>query len=81
MTWCSVDEHSTWKPHIKYIEHKISKSIGLLFKAKPFLNKQSLLSLYYSYMHSYINYANVAWGSTYMANFKKSSSQKSMQCA
>ena len=51
---------------MKYIENKIAKNFGLLFKAKPILNKQSLLSLYYSYIHTYINYANVAWGSTYM---------------
>ena len=37
-----LDENLTWKPHIKYIEKKIAKKIGLLFKAKPFLNKQSL---------------------------------------
>ena len=36
--------------HINYIENKISKNIGILFKAKPFLNKKSLLSLYYSYI-------------------------------
>ena len=42
----------TWKPHIKHIENKVGKNIGLLFKAKPFLNKQSLLSLYSSYIHS-----------------------------
>ena len=42
-----LDENLTWKPHIKYIENKIAKNIGLLFKAKQFLNKQSLLSLYY----------------------------------
>ena len=40
-----LDEKLTWKPHIKYIEIKNAKSIELLFKAKPFLNKQSLLSL------------------------------------
>ena len=40
------------------------------------MNKQSLLSLYYSYIHSYINYANVAWGSTYMTNLKELSSQQ-----
>ena len=34
------------------------------------MNKQSLLSLYYSYIHSYINYANVTWESTYMTNVK-----------
>ena len=42
-----LDENLTWKLHIKYIENKIAKNIGSLFKAKSFLNKQSLLSLYY----------------------------------
>ena len=56
-----LDGNLTWKPHIKYIENKIAKNIGLLLKSKPFLNKQSLLSLYCSYIHSYINYTNVAW--------------------
>ena len=49
------DENLSWKTHIKYIENKISKNIGILFKARPFLNKKSLSSLYYSYIHSYIN--------------------------
>ena len=71
-----LDENSTWKSHIKYIENKIAKTIGLLFEAKPFLNKQSLLSLYYLYIHSYINYANVHCGSTYMTNVKKLFSQQ-----
>ena len=35
------------------------------------MNKHSRLSLYYSFIHSYINYANVAWGSTYMTKLKK----------
>ena len=43
-----LDENLSWRTHIKYIENKISKNIGLLFKARPFLNKKSLLSLYYS---------------------------------
>ena len=58
-----------------------AKSSRELLKAKPFLNKQFLLSLYYSYIHRYINYASVASVSTYMTNFKKLSSQKSMQRA
>ena len=52
-------------------EDKIPKSIELLPKGPTFLSKQSLLSLCYSDIHSYINYANVAWGSTYMTNLKK----------
>ena len=48
----------TWKSHIKHIENKVAKNIGLLFKAKSFLNKQSLLSNY-SYIHSYMSYTDV----------------------
>ena len=55
-----LDENLTQKPHIKHIENKIAKAIGVLFKAKPFLSKQSLLYLHYSYIHGHINYANVA---------------------
>ena len=35
----ALDKNSTQIPHIKYIKHKNTKNIGLLFKAKPFLNK------------------------------------------
>ena len=34
-----LDKNLTWKTHIKYIENKISKNIGILFKARAFLNK------------------------------------------
>ena len=71
-----LDENLIWKPYIKYIENKIAKKNDLLFKAKPFLNNQSLLSLCYSYIYSYINYAKVVWGSTYMTNLKNFSNQQ-----
>ena len=40
-------------------------------KAKPFLDQDFLLSLHFSYIHSYINYANLAWASTHKTNLKK----------
>ena len=58
------------------LTNEIAKNIGSLFKTTPFLNKQSLLSLYYSYIHNYINYANVAWASAFMTDLKKLSNQK-----
>ena len=45
--------------YINYIESKISKCPGLLFRAKSFLNKDPLLVLYYSYVQAYLNYANI----------------------
>ena len=50
-----LDEHLSWKEHIRYTENKIAKNIGLLYRAKPFLGKYSLLTLYYSYIHTYFN--------------------------
>ena len=47
-----------------------------MYKAKPFLVKDSLLLLYFSYTHSYIDYANLAWASTHKANLKKIHSQQ-----
>ena len=70
------DENLSWKTHIKYIENKISKNIGILFKARPFLNKKSLLSLYYSYIHSHINNGSFFWRSTCRTNLKKMNSQQ-----
>ena len=49
-----LDESLTWKKHIQTIETKISKNLGILYKAKPFLNFSCLKNLYFSYVHSYV---------------------------
>ena len=66
-----LDEHLSWKEHIGYSENKIAKSIGLLYRAKPFLGKHSLLTMHYSYIHTYLNYANLSWAGTNRTNLKK----------
>ena len=48
-----LDHNLSWKEHIKYLENKIAKNIGLMYRGKAFLDKESLLALYYSYIHSY----------------------------
>ena len=48
-----------------------------MYRVKPFLDKESLLALYYYYIHSYLNYANLAWRSTtYLTSLKKLRSQQ-----
>ena len=71
-----LDENLSWKGHIKYIENKVVKNFGLLYSAKLFLDKNSLFTLYYSYIHAYLNYANLSWGSTNRTNLKKLLSQQ-----
>ena len=36
-----LDENVSWKDHIKTIEKKLAKNIGLLYRAKPYLDETS----------------------------------------
>ena len=71
-----LDENLNQKEHIKYTENKIAKNLGLLYKTRPFLEKNVLLALYYSYIQTYIIYARIAWGSTCRTNLKKINSKQ-----
>ena len=66
-----LHENISWKEHIKTVENKLSKNIGLLCKSKQLLDNESLKSIYFSYIHSYLNYANIAWASTDPTKLKK----------
>ena len=52
-----LDENLSWKDRIKTIENKAAKNVGLLHCAKRFLDETSLKAIYFSYIHSYLNYA------------------------
>ena len=45
-----------------------------MHKPKHYLSKRSLLVLYNSFIHTYTNYGNIAWGSTNRTNLEKISS-------
>ena len=58
-----IDENVTWKAHINTISTKISKNIGILYRARLIIPRKQLNQLYFSFVHSYLNYANIAWSS------------------
>ena len=47
-----IDNKLTWKDHINYISGKSARGIGVIIKARKYLNKDTLLSLYYSFIYS-----------------------------
>ena len=59
-----IDKNLTWKTHVELLENKISKSVGIFFKANRSVNSKSLRGIYFVLVHPYINYANIAWAST-----------------
>ena len=70
-----IDSKLNWKEHISYISGKLARSIGMIIKARHFLNKHGLIALYYSFLYPYLSYCNHIWGSTYKTNLKKTTLQ------
>ena len=60
-----INENLTWKNHIEVVENKISKNIGVLYRASHLLEFKNLLKIYFSFIQIYISYANIAWASTF----------------
>ena len=46
-----LDENISWEKHMRTIESKLAKNIGLLCRAKPLLQVKSLKSIYFAYIH------------------------------
>ena len=66
-----LDECLTWVPHINEIETKISRSLGLMYRIRSYLNLESRKSLYFSLIQSHLSYGNLIWGSTFDKNLDK----------
>ena len=66
-----IDNKLNWKDHISYVKNKIAKGLGMIIKARHLLNKNALMTLYFSFIYPYLTYCNHIWGSTYVSNLKK----------
>ena len=56
------DSKLSWKPHIEYISRKISKACGALSKIRHCVDIETLKTVYYALVHSYLSYGIVVWG-------------------
>ena len=57
-----IDHKLNWIEHISYVKSKISKGIGIMYKARQLLTKKALLILYHAYIYPYMTYCIVVWG-------------------
>ena len=53
-----IDKNLTWKDHILCVSVKIARGLGMIIKARKYLNKAALMSLYYSFIYPYLTYCN-----------------------
>ncbi len=59
----SFDNKLSWKPHINTVISKLNSCLGATRRARPFLNKSSLLNIYHSLMRTHVDYCCTTWGS------------------
>ena len=66
-----IDNKLSFYEHIKSLESKVSRSVGILTKLKSFIPQQTLLQLYHSLVHSHLTYGITVWGSTHSTYLQK----------
>ena len=49
---------------------KISQICGLFYRTKLYPDETSIKTIHFSYIHSYLNYTNIAWASTRITKLK-----------
>lgn len=60
-----VDSNLKFHEHVISITKKVSFGIRALIRARQYFNLQTLLTLYYAFVHSHLNYCISSWGGTY----------------
>ena len=66
-----IDKQLNWKKHISYITGKVARGIGIIIKAKKYLPREAMLSLYYSFIYPYLTYCNLVWGTACKSHLER----------
>ena len=69
-----VDEHLSWKIHMKHLLNKLRCSLGAVCRVKLLLNQDTLLQLYHSLINSHLLYCVQNWcygNKTFCQNFNE----------
>ena len=66
-----IDYKLNWKKHISYIIGKIARWIGFITNARKLLDKEILVTLYYTFIYPNLCYCNHVWGNTFASYLEK----------
>ena len=56
-----IDENLSWKSHTSHISKIVSKYNGIIRKIRPYLNQDSLHTLYNTHVLPYLSYCTLVW--------------------
>ena len=60
-----IDDKLNFSEHVKLIETKVARAVGILSKLNYQIPQKALLTLYYSLIHPCLLYELVAWSNTF----------------
>ena len=66
-----VDSSLSWKQQVSNVSKKISRSIGIMYKLRPYLPLNVMKSIYYSLVYSHLIYAIEVWGAAFKTELNK----------
>ena len=66
-----IDSELSWKHHIDFICHKISRSVRIIAEMRHCIPQHLLLNLFHSLISPYLNYGICAWGNCLQAYLNK----------
>ena len=67
----TIDYCQSFDLHIKILINKLSRSVRILAKVKPFLSTAAMLTLYHAIFQSHLKYSVLVWNSTFRSYLKK----------
>ena len=67
----TIDKKLNFEIHIKQLESKISRSIGIMTKLRHVLPVKALHTLYYSMIHPHLLYGIAIWGTIFKSYLKR----------
>jgi len=66
-----LDHSLSFQEHIEVVETKIAHAIGVMCKLKYYLPQNAMLKLYYTLVHTHLNYGILVWGNMYSSYLSK----------
>ena len=66
-----IDATLSWDSHIDNLSKKIARSLGVMFKIRPFVTQTILKNIYHSLVCLHLLYGIQVWGSAFDTNINK----------
>ena len=66
-----LDDKLSYQHHLKFVLRKVEKTIGLLCKFQHILRRQSLITIYNSFIWSHLDYGDIVYDQAFNESFHK----------